>query len=142
MDANYEAVWIEIEMEKAKNIVSGCVHRHPSSDINEFANYISKCLTTISKENRECHATGDFNIDLLKYDICPKHKEFVNTMTSFGFLPHILQPSRITESSATPIDNIYGNNIKQETTSGNGLIQFADHIAQFLSVENKVNRIK
>ena len=52
------------------------------------------------------YVTGDFNVDLLKYDTCSKHKEFLNTMTSFGFLPHILQPSRITESSATLIDNI------------------------------------
>ena len=34
MDANCEAVWIEMEMEKAKNIISGCVYRHPSSDMN------------------------------------------------------------------------------------------------------------
>ena len=60
-----EAVWIEIEIEKAKNITSGCVYRHPSSDKYKLTNYISKCLTTISIENREYYVTGDFNIDLL-----------------------------------------------------------------------------
>ena len=103
---------------------------------------ISKCLATISKENKECYVTGDFNIDLLKYDTCSKHKEFLYTMTSFGFLQHILQLSRITEFSAMIIDNIHGNNIKQETISGNILIQFADRLAQFVSVERKVYRIK
>ena len=53
MDVNFEAVWIEIEVEKGKNIICGCVYRHPSSDITEFINYISKCLTTILKENKE-----------------------------------------------------------------------------------------
>ena len=53
----------------------------------------------------ECYVIGDFNIDLLKYDICSKHKVFLNTMTSFGFLSHILQPSRIIEFSVTWIDN-------------------------------------
>ena len=111
MDAN-EAIWIEIEIEKAKNIISGCVYRHPSSDENKFTNYISKCLTTISIENKKCYVTGDFNIDLLKYDICSKYKKLLNYHDFFWFLPHILQPSRITEFSATLIDNIYGNNIK------------------------------
>ena len=56
---------------------------------------------------------GDFNIDLLKYVITNKYSEFHNTVTSFGFLPHILQPTRITEYSSTVIDNIYGNNLEQ-----------------------------
>ena len=58
---------------------------------------------------------GDFNIDLLKYDTNIKYSEFLNTVTSFGFLPHILQPTRITEYSSTVIDNIYGNNLEQDT---------------------------
>ena len=85
MDVNFEAVWIEIEVEKGKNIICGCVYRHPSSDMTEFINYISKCLTTILKENKECYVMEDFNVDLLKYDTCSKHKEFLNTMISFGF---------------------------------------------------------
>ena len=119
-----------------------CISASYSSDITEFINYISKCLTTLLIENKECYVTGDFNLDLLIYDTCSKHKEFLNTMTSFVFLPHILQPSRITESSATLIDNIYRNNINQESISGNILIQLADYLAQFISVEIKVNKIK
>ena len=37
---------------------------------------------------------------------------------SFGFLPHILQPTRITEYSSPVIDNIYGNNFEQNSQSG------------------------
>ena len=60
-----------------------------------------------------------------------KHHIFLNMLTSSGLLPLILQPTKISEHSSTIIDNIYGNNLKQEV-SGNILIQFAHHLAQFL----------
>ena len=37
------------------------------------------------------------------------------TLTSSGFLPHILQPTRIAEYSSTVIDNMYGNNFDQNS---------------------------
>ena len=63
-------------------------------------------------------------------------------MTSSGFLPHILQPTRITEYSSTVIDNIYGNNFEQISQSGNILIKFADHFTQFLSINKEVTKVK
>ena len=62
-------------------------------------NYLSKTITKINKENKECYLSGDFNIDLLKCDTNNKYSEFINTMTSFRFLPHMLQPTRITDHS-------------------------------------------
>ena len=101
--------------DKHKNIVCGCLYRHPNSEIGQFLHYLSKVLAKLNKENKECYMAGDFNIDLLKYDTNNKYSEFLNTMTSFGFLPHLLQPTRITEYSSTVIDNIYGNNLEQDT---------------------------
>ena len=142
VDKSFEAVWIEIENTKSKNIVCGCFYRHPSSDINEFTTYISKSLTKITREKKECYLMGDFNVDLLKYESSTKHRDFLNNLTSFGYLPFILQPTRITDSSTSLIDNIYTNNFSQETRSGNILIQFADHFSQFLSIDKEVIRLK
>ena len=113
---SFEAIWIEILNSKTKNILCGCIYRHPNSDVEEFTNYVSKCLSKVDKEKKECYLSGDFNIDLLKYDSNNKYSEFVNTITSFGFLPHILQPTRITDHSATIIDNIYSNNFKDDSS--------------------------
>ena len=95
-----------------------------------------------NKEKKECYDSGDFNIDLLKCDTINQHAEFLNTLRSLGFLPHILQTTRITEHSSTIIDNIYGNNFTQETFGGNILITFADHFSQFLSIKKKVLKEK
>ena len=142
IDNCFEGLWVEINNKKGKNIVCGCFYRHPSTDIDDFTKYISKCLTKINKEKKECYLLGDFNIDLLKYETSSKHNNFLNVMTSFSFLPHILQPTRITEYSTTLIDNIFGNNFEQESISGNILIKFADHFSQFLSVNKEVIRLK
>ena len=56
-------------------------------------------------------------------------------MTVNGFLPHILQPTRITDSTMTLIDNIYTNNFSDDIFGGNLLMEIADHLAQFISVE-------
>ena len=139
---DYESVWIEIEAKKSKNIVCGCIYRHPNNQIENFSNYISKCLSKITKEKKECYLLGDFNVDLLKYDSSNSNRDFLNNLTSSGFLPHILQPTRITDYSATLIDNIYGNNFEHETISGNILIKFADHFSQFLSVKKEIIRLQ
>ena len=103
VDKSFEAVWIEVKNEKRKNIVCGCIYRHHNSDIENFTDYLSKILAKINRENKECYISGDFNIDLLKYDTNSKYSDFLNTMTSSGFLPHILQPTRIAEYSSTVI---------------------------------------
>ena len=115
---------------------------HPNSDIENFTDYLSKILAKINKENKECYISGDSNIDLLKYDTNSKYSDFLNTMTSSGFLPHILQPTRILEYSSTLIDNIYGNNFEQNSQSGNILIKFAEHFSQFLSINKEVIKVK
>ena len=132
-------------MDKTKNIICGCVYRHPNTDISILENYISKCLRFINKEKKTCYLSGDFNIDLLKYDPSNKQRDFPNKMTSSGYLPHILHPTRITEYTSTIIDNIYSNNFEDNSIGGNILVQFADHLAQFLSIESNqwmsLNRI-
>ena len=63
-------------------------------------------------------------------------------MTSSGFLPQITLPTRITESTMTIIDNIYCNTFTTEIHSGNILIQIADHLAQFVSINKQINTHK
>ena len=59
-------IWVELNCGKTKNIVCGCVYRHPNS-MNLLKYHISKCLAKISKEEKKCYIAGDFNVDPLKY---------------------------------------------------------------------------
>ena len=134
---NFESTWIEIKNTKSKNIVCGCIYRHPRYDLDEFLRYITKCLEILSKENKEVYIAGDFNIDLLKLDNFPSYLEFYNLMTSNGFLSQIINPTRVTTNTSTIIDNIYSNCHENNQYSGNILLSISEHFSQFTSVERK-----
>ena len=86
------------------------------------------------EENKEVYICGDYNFDLLKVDTDHLTRHFFNLLCSYGFLPHILQPTRVTENTSTVIDNIFSNNIQDDIISGNVLLNLSDHFAQMVSV--------
>ena len=71
-------------------------------------------------------------MDLLKFESHLVTDDFLNTLGSYFFQPHILQPTRITDHSATLIDNIFFNSIEHFTVSGNLVYDLTDHLANFL----------
>ena len=140
MHGEFESVWIEIKQKKCKNIVIGYLYRHPHySNIDDFSSYVDTTLNKLNKENKQVYISGDFNIDLLKYNSIYKHQEFYNLMTANGYLPQIIQPTRITETTMTIIDNIYTNTFINNIISGNLLIEIADHLVQFVSVNKEAH---
>ena len=137
----FETVWVEINQENSKNILLGCIYRHPGSDSSILTDHLNETLLSIANENKNVFISGDLNIDLLRYDTITKNKDFLDMMTSNGFLPHIVHPTRITDTSATLIDNIFSNTYFSDSVSGNILIELADHLSQFLYISlNNVTR--
>ena len=49
---DFESVWTEIKNKNSKNIVCGCLYRHPRYDLSEFLHYLEKCLKIIAKEKK------------------------------------------------------------------------------------------
>ena len=52
-------------------------------------------------------------------------------------LPLILQPTRVTENTATVIDNIFSNNLRDDIIGGNVLLTLSEHFSQFISVNRE-----
>ena len=50
---------------------------------------------------------GDFNIDLLNFDTWQLSQDYVHMLSSYFIIPEIIQPTRITDHTATIIDNIF-----------------------------------
>ena len=132
----FESTFLEITLPGKKNLIVGCIYRHPTGSltVNQFNNdYIEPLLVKISSENKTCSLMGDFNIDLLKTELLSDVNDFFNTLTSNFFAPHILQPTR--PVSKTLIDNIFINTIDFNSFSGNLTIQLSDHLFQFVILE-------
>lgn len=81
---------------------------------------------------------GDYNINLLNADTHPPTQEFIDSCFTYSFFPVISKPSRVTQFSATLIDNIITNDISNSTShQGLFLVDISDHFPVFLVTEDK-----
>ena len=119
---------------KSKNIICSCIYTHPASDPDKLTQYLEQILDKLSRENKLVFL---LYINLLNYDTHNATNEFLNSMyTNFFLLSFILQPTRVTEASATLIDNIYANCINHSSISGNIVTNISDHFPQFLIIND------
>ena len=139
-DDEFEIVWVEIVNTKNKNILCCCAYRHPSPGLVRFKEHLEATLSHLTKENKNIFLMGDFNINLLNCESNPQSNDFLQMRNSYFFLPYILQPTRITERSATLIDYIFANSYSMDAISGNFVLDISDHLPQFSIVDDiKVN---
>ena len=122
---DFESTFLEIVLLNRKNLIVGCIYRHPSSKITieDFTkNYLDPILITISAENKTCALVGDYNNRILMMILI------------FIKIPcrHISSHQPTRSISKTLIDNIFLNTIEYVSYSGDITIQLADHLFQFV----------
>ena len=100
------------------NIIVGVIYRPPQKNIVIFTEHINNILSTLKPENKSIYILGDFNIDLFNSESHIDSSEFFETMFSYSQFPLINRPTRITQKSATLIDNIYSNNLNVDCLNG------------------------
>ena len=128
-----ESTFIEILNKKQKNMIIGCVYKHPKHEVSDFTNnFITPLLDKLSNENKDIMIMGDFTINLINYNDDKNTGNFLDTMFSQSFLPYITTPTRITRNTKTFIDNIYYNKPLNSIISGNLSSIISDKLIQFL----------
>ena len=90
-----ESIFIEILQKTSKNVIIGCIYRHPCMHLKEFNNLFLKSLTErLTKENnKEVILLGDFNTDLIKSNSNANASEFLDLIYCSNLLPHITSPT-------------------------------------------------
>ena len=88
-------------------------------------------LCKVDKENKIYYVMGDLNIDLLKSESCDYTRRFLEILFTSSYVPLVLRPTRITQHTATLIDNIFTNDIETIDSSINGIIfsDISDHLS-------------
>lgn len=130
-----ECVTIELELPSGKNLFVVCCYRSPGTDLKVFNNNLSNILQVLRSKN--LLLCGDFNVNLLNYDSCKGTKEYLDLLFAYGLYPLIDKPTRITNHSATLIDNIFTNVF---SNSSNGIIitdEISDHLPVFSLIDYK-----
>ena len=105
-------------------------------DVIEFNNHINQMLEKVSKEQKQIFLLGDFNINLLNYNVYQPTNHFLDSLASNSIISYVLQPTRLTSHSKTLTDNIFSNILSSEIVSGNLTATISDYLPQFLFAPN------
>jgi hypothetical protein len=123
----------------------GCVYRPPNSDISEFNIELDAILSKVrTKRDQLLLVTGDFNLDLLSVNTHQPTLNFINTMSSHSLYPTIHNPTRVTNSCSTLLDNIFINSVKLEFHSAVVYSDISDHypVVLHLIINNPKNKLR
>ena len=106
---------------------------------HEFNDMLTPVLEKISLENKEGYVMGDFNINLMNYEIENPTSHFHDNVCSNSFFPYINIPTCHTSQSKTLLDNILHNDINGNTVSRNVTTNISAYLAQFLITSYQVH---
>ena len=135
-DKDKEILTIEISRENDKNILLCCCYRPPNGDSENLSTFLQNNIIEKSvSEKKISYMIGHFNMNCLKYQENAKTKYFYDNIFEKGAIPIINWPTRISEDSASLIDNIlttdvFNNSLKK------GLIKsdVSDRFPVFFSI--------
>lgn len=137
-----ECVFIEIQNSVNSNIILGCVYRPPSADKLLFENEMLNILSILDKSSKfPVFIMGDWNHDLLKANTDSHISKFLNDMLSHSYFPTIHFPTRVTEHSATLLDNIFTNKINNVAKAGIVYSDISDHYPVLITVHLNVKKV-
>ena len=130
-----ESIFIEIKHPNKRNVLIGTMYRHHSPVQTFIDTFFRKTLQFITKSKTKCIFAGDFNVDLIKYGENKLVEDFYDELSSHGFRPLILQPTRVASASLSLIDNIFTNDITSHASGGNLTTSISDHFCQFSQLD-------
>ena len=131
-----ESSFVEIpgsEFKMEKNIILGIIFRPPGTDLNQFSDLFGNILEIEKEENKFCYLLGDYNINPLNFETHGPTSEFADLLYANSFIPLINRPTRVTQFSATLINNILTNNFQDihKSTQGIRATEISDHFPIF-----------
>src|SRR6218665_787429 len=123
----YEGLFINVPQSKGQDLIIGSIYRPPGQPLGSFNDDLAELIPVLTKDRRRVLLMGDFNINLMNLHSHEPTQDFLNILTSSFFAPAINCPTRVTEETATLIDNIF-TNFYQEIHDPTVIISdFSDH---------------
>ena len=81
-----ESTFTKITNPKKSNFIVGTIYKHPSVDLTDFnSNYLNNLLEKVSNEHKSVFLLGDFNINLLNYNVHNPTNKYLDSLASSPF---------------------------------------------------------
>jgi hypothetical protein len=147
IDTNFEtfdSVCIEVPLKsdsqfRSDKLVICNIYRPPRTLVNDIEYFMNELNILFDKFARYKHVvfTGDYNIDLLKYQENSHINNYFDLLLSNSYVPKITLPTRLTHRQGTLIDNFFVkiSSNYSKTSSGIILNDISDHLPYFTILE-------
>lgn len=96
---------IELSCVELERYIIICVYRPPSGDFTSFEVVMEDALNKVKFSSKNIIVCGDFNVNIL--DVTPLSIRLLNLFKSFNLVNLFFEPTRITASSSTCLDNMF-----------------------------------
>lgn len=141
MNEHLECIFLECRQVGIPTFIIGSVYRPPNSDLELFNSDLVSILDYVNGMNKLAIIAGDFNLNLLNSNSHPPTGEFLNNLLSYNFIPTIQNPTRISDISATLLDNIFVNCVKYKYSSAIVYSDISDHLPVALHLTSNFPKI-
>ena len=145
VEKSVESIYAEIIAKIGKKIVIGNLYHPPNTSSKPLADHISRVMKTVQSElsTKEVILGMDHNNDLLKCHIHPPTHEFLNRILNNDLMPMITRPTRITQSMASLIHNVFVmKNLHQNFDSLILIDDMSDHLPSLILLKQTKIRDK
>ena len=135
-----EGLFVKILNDSNKDLYVGNLYRPPRENNSEiavqaFIDDLNPVISNMINSHSMVALVGDYNIDLLKYHEKIGSKIFFYYILSVGMIPNVNLPTRVADSSATLIDNVFTSNLDNYEDStcfcGTLTVDISDHFPCF-----------
>ena len=133
-----ESTYIEITAKNGKHFIIGSLYRAPNTDPRRLIEHISEINSKRKTESgmKELILGMDHNMDLLKSEAHAPTRKFLETPHDENLFPAITRPSRIMQTSATLIDNVFLSEILYRQFDSALLIRdISDHLPSLILIK-------
>ena len=138
-DGHFVEILLKCSSDNHRKVIIGNIYRPPRQTvdiIDTFTEQINNILRNFRNTNNVI-ITGDFNLDLLKYQENRHIDGFLEMIITCGYVPKITLPTRLGQYRNTLIDNMFVkiSNSSLQTNSGILLNEISDHLPYFVIID-------
>jgi hypothetical protein len=143
-EGEFESICIETCGGKETSSIIGEIYRIPNTNAQESLQRYETVLNQLNKCNKQVIIGTDQNFDYLKIDTDKITGNLFDTFLASDLILTITKPTRVTQNSATLIDNIYVKNINPSLHSGIICTNVSDHfpVFCFMGKQNSISKPK
>ena len=145
---HWEGLFIRVDLNEHRHghdgvsVVIGNVYRRPCDSVDSITAFTEDFFSRLNElctANTSCIVAGDFNLNLLKINSASTVQVYLDSFLALGFYPAITLPTRLCDTTATLIDNIFFKGFSghkfQNLISGISINKISDHQGCFVSIK-------